>query len=143
MFGAGHFSHCDIVLPDGTLLGARSDTIGGKPPGVQIRPDDYEVWSFRVRFTTVCTDKQAADFYDFASAQVGKPYDKLAIFAFVINRNWRDEDAWFCDELDIRCYEVSGLLPIVYTPANKITPVSAATLVSAVAQTTWQEFGLP
>ena len=28
-----------------------------------------------------------------------KPYDKLAIVAFAVNRDWRSPDAWFCDEL--------------------------------------------
>jgi hypothetical protein len=32
-FSAGHFSHVDAVLPDNRLLGARSDVVGGKPPG--------------------------------------------------------------------------------------------------------------
>ena len=33
------------------------------------------------------------------TTQVGKPYDKLAIVAFAVNRDWRSPDAWFCDEL--------------------------------------------
>jgi hypothetical protein len=37
--------------------------------------------------------------WDFPKAQLGKPYDKLAIVAFAVNRDWRSPDAWFCDEL--------------------------------------------
>jgi hypothetical protein len=36
-FSAGHLSHVDAVMPDGSLLGARSDVIKGIPTGVQIR----------------------------------------------------------------------------------------------------------
>jgi hypothetical protein len=35
----------------------------------------------------------------FLKAQVGKPYDKLAIAVFAFNRDWRAPDAWFCDEV--------------------------------------------
>jgi hypothetical protein len=38
-------------------------------------------------------------YWDFLKAQIGKPYDKLAIVAFAVNRGWREIDAWFCDEL--------------------------------------------
>ena len=55
---------------------------------------------------------------DFLKAQLGKPYDTLAIEAFAFNRDWRSPDAWFCDELvaaGLEQAEVVGkLAPSVY-----------------------------
>ena len=65
-------------------LGARLDG------GVQTRPPNYEKWSRVVPYY-----KERA-YWDFLKAQIGKPYDKLAIFAFAVDRDWR---SWFCDEL--------------------------------------------
>jgi hypothetical protein len=140
VFSAGHLSHVDLVLPDGNLLGARSDAIGGAPPGVQIRPPGYEKWLLRVVFSVPATDAQALAFWNFARAQVGKPYDKLAIFAFVINRNWRDDDAWFCSELCMRCFEVAGVVQQLFSTPNKITPVMAANTLSAVPGVTYVRY---
>ena len=142
MFGGGTltlgFSHVDIVLPDGRLLGARSDWIkpldgsAPIPPGVRVRPANYEKWKRRVVFELAATKKQEASFYKFLNAQVGKPYDKLAIWAFVANRNWRDDEAWFCDELAAAATEQAGLCEQLYLPANKLTPTSWAVVVSAI-----------
>ena len=141
------FSHVDIVIPphyltptDGVeinksaLLGARSDSIGGKPPGVQIRPWDYgkSTWIRQVYMELEATPAQEAAFFAYARSQIGKPYDKLAIVAFFIARNWRDEDAWFCDELLLACTEQCGRCPELYLPVNKFNPTTAATIWSAL-----------
>lgn len=39
--------------------------------------------------------------YTFACAQVGKPYDKAAIFGIGVLRDCQDDDAWYCFELQI------------------------------------------
>src|SRR5689334_19127873 len=92
-FGAGGWSHVDNVLPDGRLLGARSDRIRLKsgeviPAGVQTRPADYETWPKRLIMEVPCTDRQAKDWLSFLMGQLRKPYDRLAIVGFAINRNW-------------------------------------------------------
>jgi len=140
------FSHCDLILPpewikpgDGitepgpALLGARSDAIGGKPPGVQVRPWDYgkKTWIRQVVMELEATPEQAASFYSYAREQLYKPYDKLAILAFFTDRDWRDEEAWFCDELLLSCTEHTGLCPTLYLPANKFNPTGAACIWSA------------
>ena len=69
-----------------------------------------------------CTKEQEQRVWQFWLAQDGKPYDWRAIISFVpifrriVNdRNWRDEDAWFCDELLI-----AGLLleDLIYVPED-------------------------
>lgn len=135
------FSHVDIVLPlgnrwgvpAGSLLGARSDAVGGKLAGVQIRPAGYaEPWVRRHVFELKSTLKQEVLFYDFLELQLNKPYDSLAIVAFLTQRDWRDDSAWFCDELAARATERAGLCGVLYLPANKLTPTGWAVVVTAL-----------
>jgi uncharacterized protein YycO len=131
-FSAGHFSHVDAVLQDGTLLGARSDSIGGKPPGVQIRYPLYEKWKERVVMSIATDAAKEKSFYDFLNAQLGKPYDKTAIWGFATGRDWRDPSDWYCSELITAAEEAAGALPALYVPSNKVTPVMCAALNSAI-----------
>jgi uncharacterized protein YycO len=135
-FSAGHFSHVDAVLDNGTLLGARSDRVGGKPAGVQIRPPDYINFSLRVVMAIPVSDAQSTAFYTFLHSQVGKPYDSEAIWAFFFNRNWRETDSWICSELQAAGLEHAAITPRLYLAANKITPVSLALAASAVGGVT-------
>lgn len=135
-FSSGHFSHVDCILPDGTLLGARSDAVGGRLPGVFARPADYLKSSSVVVFTLAATPAQEEFFYAFLRMQIGKPYDKLAIIAFLVNRNWRDMDSWMCSELQAAALEAAGICPPLYLAANKITPVALALVTSALGATT-------
>jgi hypothetical protein len=100
-FSHSKWSHVDSVMPGGSLLGARSDRIMGIPPGVQIRPAEYvRAEKDRVKRVHIpCTDQQMNDYYAFVVSQVGKPYDKTAIIAFMVNRDWTAKDSWFCSEL--------------------------------------------
>lgn len=130
--GAGDFSHVDLLLDDDTLLGARHDAVGGKPPGVQIRTRNYASWSKQVIIAVPCTTLQKATALNFATAQIGRPYDIVAILGFVAGRNWRDPAAWFCSELGAATGEHGGLWPQLYSPANKIEPVPLSLVCSAV-----------
>jgi hypothetical protein len=124
-FGHGPFSHVDAVLPDG-LLGARADG------GVQIRPVGYAPFSRVLRVELPATPEQAAAASVFLRAPVGKPYDDLAIAAFAADRNWRDDAAWFCSELQSAMLESIGWFPhTLATPANRLTPDDLLLLCSA------------
>lgn len=129
---AGLFSHVDAILPNGSLLGSRSDWVGSVPPGVQIRPSAYEKWLHRAVFQLETTEAQTQLFYDFLHEQIGKPYDKLAILGFAVARNWREEDSWFCSELQASALEHAGLCSPLCTFASKITPVCFSTVISAL-----------
>lgn len=131
-FSSGHFSHVDCVMPDGSLLGARSDRVGHRPAGVQIRPAFYETWKQRVVMSIETTPAQEKCFYQFLNAQVGKPYDSSAIWGFAAGRDWREKDSWFCSELQMAALEDAGIVPELYTPFNKIAPVTLCTVSSAI-----------
>jgi len=157
-FSAGNLSHVDIELDEswgtfglpagvtsaaGYLLGARYDIVRpatpgyrGPPirPGVQIRPPAYGTWRHRVVIEFMVTAAQRQAGWDFLRAQLGKPYDWRAILAFAFNRNWRNAQAWFCSELESRWTEVLGVVHPLFAAANKITPMTAATVASAVGR---------
>jgi hypothetical protein len=135
LFSAGHFSHCDCLLEDGTLFGARSDKVGGKPAGVQIRTPDYASFSSKVVFSLECTILQRESYHAFLASQEGMPYDKQAIWAFAFNRDWREKDSWICSELQAAALESADLTPPLYLAANKITPVALALALSALGAT--------
>ena len=123
IFSRGWPSHVDNVLADGTLLGARSDSVGGMPPGVQIRPANYEVWTKTQSIRLNATAAQETTWLNFLTAQIGKPYDKLAIAAFAVERDWREDDAWFCSELAAAALESCGWFPKpLANTVNEITP---------------------
>jgi hypothetical protein len=101
------FSHVDIVLDDGTCLGA-SD-----PGGVAIRPSDYQQFGIRRRCDIV-TDKADAIIAR-ARSQLHKPFDDGALHAFLSGtlapRDWRAADKWFCSEHVAWSFETEGFWP--------------------------------
>lgn len=95
------YSHCDFVLPDGSLLGALPDG------GVQIRQPrtDYK--------RKLLVEIPVKNGHKFAQQQTGRPYDWLAVLAlsspFPVERNWRDSNYFFCSELAFMSIQVAGL----------------------------------
>lgn len=136
-FEHGAWSHVDAILPDGSLLGARDDICKGIPSGVRIRPPDYYAFAAIKKVTIYVPDVVEAAFYSFLRSQVGKPYDETAIVAFVFDRNWRDNDSWFCSELQAAAGEAAGLFPYkLAITDNRLTPgdlfLAASVLVNVV-----------
>ena len=116
-------SHVDAVREDGMLLGARSDVCAGVPAGVQLRPPGYKTFKRIEIIELPCSKQIEWRFWEFLNAQIGKPYDKKAIVAFAIQRDWRNPDQWFCSELIVSGLEESGFFPRrLLIPANEVTP---------------------
>lgn len=130
-FDHGAYSHVDIVLPSGELLGARNDVIDGIPAGVQIRPPNYVSGDNVLRVDLPAPAAVVERFYELAHAQIGKPYDRTAIVGFVVGRDWREDDSWFCSELFMWLLEQSGYLHRLSAPCEKIAPDDALLVVSA------------
>jgi hypothetical protein len=131
--GAG-FSHVDVVLADGRLLGARDEACETIAAGVQIRPADYARFT-RKLVVTIATDTANAQSFDtFLRAQLGKPYDLRAIIGFALGRDWRESDSWFCSELVAAALETAKIFPYrLATPANKIDPDDLLLALSVIA----------
>jgi hypothetical protein len=132
-WGQGYrgFSHVDGVLSDGSLAGARSDAIGGKPPGCQIRPPNYEVWKRRMIMTLKTTDAIAENWEQFFRNGIGTPYDKEDILGFIIGKPLSTEGHWICSAWQTDNLETQNLLPSMYLPPQQVTPNTLADICSA------------
>lgn len=43
-----------------------------------------------------------------AASQIGKPYDYTAILGIGLQRDWQEDDAWFCSELIAWAFDAAG-----------------------------------
>jgi uncharacterized protein YycO len=130
----GRFAHVDVVYPNGDLIGARDDVVAGIPSGVQVRPSTYLGDSKVFKVEIITSDNLAGKFYDFISAQIGKPYDESAIAGFVAGRNWYRTGEWFCSELVAAGLVSSGYLLPLSAPANKIAPDDLLLVLSGLTE---------
>ena len=139
-FGGGGWSHAASVLADGSIIDARSDVVTYKgqrfKPGVQLRPAHYLDSEPRwIEVEIPCTREHARKRDELLHSQLKKPYDFPGIWDFVDgsyrDRNWRDESAWFCSELETWALEMSGICPALTAPVCKITPGDALLIAQA------------
>lgn len=134
-FDHGLYSHVDALLPNGSLLGARTGADGAIGPGVQVRPAAYAEFAALKRVQLHTSDACADAFYGFMRNQIGKPYDHSAIMGFALDRDWRTPDSWFCSELVAAALEAAKFFNFdLAAPANKITPADLLLALSAVAE---------
>ena len=95
--------HVDIVLHDGTLLGAQhEDGLGGKPAGVQIRPADYLASCGgygRKRITLPTSDDVEVQAYAWATSMIGTSYDTAAIKGIAVGEDWSEPGHLICSGL--------------------------------------------
>lgn len=120
-------SHVEALMPDGSLLGAHVEG------GVLARARDYDKGKFiqELYVEIPAEPVVVAAFHAFLRSQLGKPYDKEAILAFVARRDWQDPDAWFCSELQAAALSACGWFasPLA-TEFNHITPRDLLLIVS-------------
>lgn len=122
-----YFSHVDIVMPDGRLLGANvtpgHDLSGAiVKAGVAIRDPDYDK-PVRELFVTY---PSLPDITPDALKYVGEKFDWSYVFGILrtgIPRNWGNTDGFACIELAEWCLRERGasLLHMEYDPW-RITP---------------------
>ena len=129
-FTQSQYSHVDVLMPDGRLLGAR---LKG---GVQIRSPNYAKFSQRAFVSINVGSAAEARFYEFLHVQVGKRYDWFAIVAFIIPilahlRSWQRANWWFCSELGAAALEKA--LRIVL-PTVSVTPNTLYVVASVLRQ---------
>lgn len=95
------WSHCDLILPSGKLLGALPGD------GVQVRDRIEPETRFAVYEVPVTNG------HKYAQQQINRPYDWGAIIGlscpFPVKRNWRDPHYFYCSELVFMSLESAGL----------------------------------
>ena len=57
----------------------------------------------------------------FLETQIGKPYDWTALFGLLFQRNWQEEDSWFCSEL-VEAALVAGGRQRFRDSVSRVTP---------------------
>lgn len=131
--GYGGWSHVDYVLEDGSLLGARDDEIGGKPPGVQVRPPGYAKWKRTLRLSLQTADYIAAGHKAFMLAQVGLPYDRGDIMGLILGRPIMSDGHWICSACQYAGLETVNLVrkgaPLI---PQQISPNTLAAIFGAI-----------
>ena len=93
------YSHVDFVLDKNLYLGAIP--IGG----VCKHSHRYPVEGY---FELDVTKEQYEKIMDNAHAQIGKPYDFKGLFGYAQERDWQEDDAWFCSE-----YVAGAIEPVI------------------------------
>jgi hypothetical protein len=135
------FSHVDLLLDDGNLLGASDNplapVIRGNARGVAIRPPEYQRFAVRRDVTIKTTAERKASFIEFCMDQLGKPFDGEALSPKVFlsphfeYRDWRATDRWFCAELMAHGCEVAPLVDWeIPGIKNRVTPADLILLLA-------------
>lgn len=123
--GWNGYSHIDIVTPGGLFIGARSDEVGGKPPGVWPRPADYERQHLE-RLTLIdipCDQDQADDAHAWLNAQVGDLYDPGDIIRLITGEEVAaTQGHWICSALFTGFLMAGRILKKGPVPPQQVTP---------------------
>jgi hypothetical protein len=125
------FSHIDMLMKDGTLIGASDSPnapfIHGNPRGVAQRPFNYQEFAYRRQM--VLATHRADDIRRIWVSQLGKGFDNSALKDFISasfpgRRDWRLTDDWFCAEGVVWAMETGGYWgskPLQW-PKNRVSP---------------------
>lgn len=125
-------SHAEVLVGNGGpgphdngYLGAHANG------GVMIRPVGYDRWTKQLLVDVPLVPSQEQAAIEFLIHQIGKPYDMLAIAAFVAGRDWRSPDHWFCSELVAASLEHCGWLQPLAADVNHVTPRDLLLILSS------------
>jgi hypothetical protein len=146
--GHGDFSHVDaqvpvegipnVPWPAGSLVGSRSDKVGGKPAGLQCRPFGYEKVKKAVTFHLPATEEQSTAFWAHLYSEEGYLYDKPGIIAYAFNTNWHRMGEFYCSAAILDALQAADWIGPLYSQYWEINPVALANLVSARLGVTWE-----
>ena len=129
--GYGGFSHVDLRLRNGDLVGARDDKTYGfngeiLKPGIRHRPWNYEKVAAVSLATKPCSLTEYNDWEAFALKHIGDQYDPAAIFSFITGIPLTSGDGfWICSQFGVDSAQEIHCLPSnLCVPDRQITPNS-------------------
>lgn len=109
------WSHVEIILPDGRLLGAAA------PQGVGL--STYEE---RMAIAAHAAIMYFPGNMDAAMAwgetQLRKPYDYLGVIGLGLHRDWEEDDKWWCSEFAGEFLVQGGFAPFRPEAIRRLTP---------------------
>lgn len=123
----GRFSHVDIFIDDETLLGAH--LVGGIKK--QLFRDRLKIASRIGVYEADLTRQQQRDVLRLARATEGLAYDYLAIFGFMLRKNWDSQRRWFCSEWVAWLFREAGYHLVA--PDAKVKRISPRDIALSVA----------
>lgn len=111
--------HVDILFDDGTLIGATGNGVQRMSLDDRLNRSTHPIYQYRIDEIKLDESKARS----FAEAQLGKPYDYSAVFAFAVpwRTHWADDSKWFCSELVAATINASGTL-IARETLSRVTP---------------------
>lgn len=133
------FSHVDIVMSTGWLLGARDETItvnGVKyAPGVQLRPPGYATWIRRqiVEFNVAARDLRVAN--GWARDMIGHKYDEDAILGIIFGQRWHKNGDFICSAFGAGYLRRLSASVKLFEPAQQTSPNTLYAMAGAAGGT--------
>lgn len=107
------WSHVDIMLPDGGLIGAAA------PHGVIGITSEERI--ARASCAAVMKVPCSTPF-SWMLSQIDKPYDWLGVAGIGLHRDWEEDDKWFCSEFAARAMKEGGIEPFQAKAMRRVTP---------------------
>lgn len=109
------WSHVDLVLPGGVLLGATvSKGVG------------YDMMDYRLSHASAAALVHLPADFDkaiaWAQTQVGRGYDWFGAAGLALHRDWEEEDLWWCSEYIGKASKEGGFLPYDTGYIRRLTP---------------------
>ena len=104
LFTLSHWSHVAILDDEGYIYD--STLLSGVR---RIHFDEWKTHYTNLDFT-IFPVKNRQKVFEWLSTQVGKRYDALGIFSFILRKNYEDKNKWFCSEI------VAHALGVKYKP---------------------------
>lgn len=109
------WSHVEIVLPDGRLLGAAA------PHGVQFYSmEERMAVATKAAIMHFPGDVEAA--MTWAQSQIGKPYDWTGVIGLGLHRDWEEDDKWWCSEFAGKFLKEGGFDPYRSEVMRRLVP---------------------
>lgn len=144
--GPNGWSHCASVIRDDIhgerYLDARSDVVGGVPPGVHVRSIAEEKWIKKCRASLEVTQAEYDSFEANLRAKISDLYAKPDILGFILNKDLHRSGTYYCMALALNGVQHVGRswkqghlgyvpfpLPV---PVHQVTP-DAGLLILATA----------
>lgn len=109
------YSHVEVVVEQG-YLGSQY------PEGVRLRPLDYTKPHKECRVVVRVTPNDKIKVLEWLQQQLGKPYDLTALIGILANnRDWKEDDSWFCSELIAAAFVSIGM-ELIRDDVSRVTP---------------------
>ena len=116
-------SHVSLIFSTEKSIACK--TVEAVGPGVRCQTgfDKWHKPDTRIDiFRVEATHYQVEKVLQFASEQIGKPYDWAGIYGFIRRRDAQNPAKWFCSELVFAACAFGGIHLLSRIPAHKVAP---------------------